>query len=45
MVVRNSRTKKMAMMKAARARRKGFDAQIFKKEKGYGTSITRMKKR
>ncbi len=41
MVVRNSQTKKLAMMKAAVARRKGFEASVFKKKKGYGTSVTR----
>lgn len=41
MVVRNSRTKKLAMMKAAIARRRGLEASVFKKKIGYGTSITR----
>ena len=41
MVVKNSRTKKMADMKAASARKKGFEASVFKKKKGYGTSVTR----
>ncbi len=41
MVVRNSRTKTMAMRKATIARRSGFQATVFKKKKGYGTSVTR----
>ena len=41
MVVKNSRTKKMAQMKAAKARGRGLEASVFKKKKGYGTSITR----
>lgn len=41
MVVRNSSTKKIAMIKASRARRRGFKASVFKKQIGYGTSITR----
>ncbi len=41
MVVKNSQTKKIAMMKAAAARKKGFEASVFKKKKGYGTSVTR----
>ena len=41
MAVKNSRTKKMAEMKAARARKRGLEASVFKKKKGYGTSITR----
>lgn len=43
MVTRNSRTKSMAKMKAAKARDRGFQASVFKKKKGYGTSITRKK--
>ncbi len=41
MVVKNSQTKKLAMMKAATARKRGLEASVFKKKKGYGTSITR----
>lgn len=41
MAVKDSRTKKMAEMKAATARTKGLKASVFKKKKGYGTSITR----
>ncbi len=41
MVVRNSRTKTMAMRKGAIARRRGLKATVFKKKIGYGTSITR----
>ncbi len=43
MVVKNSRTKKLADMKATAARSKGFTASVFKKKKGYGTSVTRDK--
>jgi len=41
MVVKNSRTKRMAMMKATAARKRGLQASVFKKTKGYGTSVTR----
>ncbi len=41
MAVKNSRTKSMATMKAAMARKRGLEASVFKKKKGYGTSITR----
>lgn len=41
MVVRNSKTKVRAMMKAAKARKAGLVATVFKKKKGYGTSTTR----
>ncbi len=41
MAVRNSRTKRGAMMKATIARRRGLQATVFKKKIGYGTSITR----
>ena len=44
MVVKNSKTKSMAKMKAMKARKMGFKATVFKKEGGYGTSVTRMKK-
>ena len=41
MVVKNSRTKSMAEMKASKARKRGLQASVFKKKKGYGTSVTR----
>ncbi len=41
MAVKNSKTKKIAKMKAAKARDRGLEASVFKKKKGYGTSITR----
>lgn len=41
MVSKFARTKRMAMVRAATARRKGFKASIFKKTKGYGISVTR----
>ncbi len=43
MVSVDSRTKKIAMIKAAAARRRGFMASVFKKKDGYGTSVTRKK--
>ncbi len=43
MVVKNSKKKSTAMDKAAEARKKGFMASVFKKAKGYGTSVTRKK--
>ena len=44
MVVKNSNTKKNAQMMAARFRRKGFKSTVFKKQGGYGISVTRGKK-
>ncbi len=41
MVVKNSKNKTLAKMKAAKARDRGLEASVFKKKKGYGTSITR----
>ena len=41
MAVKDSRTKTLAMMKARVARKRGLEATVFKKKKGYGTSITR----
>lgn len=41
MVVKDSMKKSTALDKAKKARNKGFKAQVFKKKKGYGTSITR----
>lgn len=43
MVVRNSITKRIAMRKASVARSRGLTASVFKKKKGYGTSVTRKK--
>lgn len=43
MVVKDSKNKKLAMMKAKVARTKGFNASVFKKKKGFGTSVTRNK--
>jgi len=45
MVARDSRTKRMAMIKATKARKRGLEATVFKKKKGYGTSITRIGKK
>jgi len=42
MVVKNSRKKSTAQMKAKKARSMGFEASVFKKKSGYGTSVTRM---
>jgi len=41
MAVKNSRTKKIAQVKASKARKRGLEASVFKKKKGYGTSVTR----
>lgn len=38
------KTKASAKARAVRARNKGFSATIYKKEKGYGVSVTRRKK-
>ena len=43
MVARSARTKTTAKKAAMKARKKGFEASIFKKKKGYGTSVTRKK--
>ncbi len=44
MVVVNSRTFRLAKMKAMVARQRGFRATAYKKKgKGFGTSITRKK--
>ena len=40
MVVKNSKKKSTAEDKAKDAREKGFTASVFKKKKGYGTSVT-----
>jgi len=41
MVVTNTRKKSTAMMIAARKRKLGLNATVFKKKKGYGVSSTR----
>jgi len=41
MSVHNARTKTNAKKKAARLRKKGLKASVFKKGKGYGVSSTR----
>ena len=41
MVGHRANTKSSAKKQAAKARRKGFDAGIFKKKKGWGVSVTR----
>lgn len=43
MKVKNSKSKSLAEMKAKKARSRGFTASVFKKKKGYGTSVTRGK--
>ena len=43
MTVKNSKSKSLALMKAKKARARGLEASVFKKKKGYGTSITRKK--
>lgn len=44
MTVRNSQTKKNAKLMAMRFRKMGFRSTVFKKDKGYGISVTRKKK-
>ena len=41
MTVKNSMKKARARAKAVKARAMGFRASVFKKKKGYGTSVTR----
>jgi len=41
MVIRNSRKKTNALLKAAKARSQGLQAQVYRTKKGYATSITR----
>lgn len=41
MVSRSFQKKRRAMMAAARLRRRGLNATVFKKKKGYGVSSTR----
>lgn len=45
MVAKISKTKKSAKIKASKARRRGLEATVYKKKKGYGISITRMGKK
>lgn len=45
MAIHNSNTEKNAKIMASRFRRQGFKASVFKKQGGYGISVTRMKKR
>ena len=41
MVGHKAKNKTTAKKQAAKARKKGFDASVFKKKKGYGVSVTR----
>lgn len=41
MVGHNAKNKTTAKAQAMMARRKGFEASIYKKKKGYGVSVTR----
>jgi len=41
MVGHRANTKATAKKAAMKARKKGFEATIFKKKKGYGVSVTR----
>jgi len=41
MVGYNCKKKKSAEMKASKARKKGYEASVYKKKKGYGVSVTR----
>lgn len=41
MVGHRANSKRSAKKQAAEARKKGFDAAIYKKKKGYGVSVTR----
>ena len=43
MVVKNSQKKSTAKAKAVRARKRGYVATVYKKDKGYGVSVTRKK--
>jgi len=43
MVAHNNSTKKLANMRASKARNRGLNASVFKKKKGYGVSVTRKK--
>lgn len=41
MVVKNAKNMTTAKARAAMERKKGFEASIFKKKKGFGVSVTR----
>ena len=41
MAAKNAQTKRTAKMRAVQARKRGLEASIYKKKKGYGVSITR----
>ncbi len=41
MVGHRAKNKTSAKKQASEARKKGFDAAVFKKKKGYGVSVTR----
>lgn len=41
MVGHRANTKTTAKKQATRARAKGFEANVYKKKKGYGVSVTR----
>ena len=43
MVIRNSRKKANALMKAAKARKQGLEAQVYRTKKGYSTRTTNKK--
>lgn len=45
MAVKTTRTKTRAKMVAKGARKKGLEATVFKKKKGYGVSVTRKGKK
>ena len=45
MAIHNSNTKPNAKLMAARFRRMGFKSTVFKKQGGYGISVTRGKKK
>lgn len=41
MAARTARKKTTAMATACRMRKKGYEASVYKKKKGYGVSVTR----
>lgn len=41
MVGYNAKKKSTAKMKAAKMRKKGLEASVYKKKKGYGVSVTK----
>jgi hypothetical protein len=41
MVAKRAKNKTTAMARAKMARKRGLEASIFKKKKGYGVSVTR----